>query len=163
MKLPGSQTLFRIAATVGAGVLCAGLALSSDLPKQPVADAAPSELLPKMMDASSSYEDTETAPPDTARPAAAEHARVFPEGLSRGPIDNCEPAQPRGLVPEPVTVLLMASGLVGMIAAQHLRHLASKVGRAPLRSLRQWTDRRVYLKSAVVSPDNLFVHGDSHD
>jgi|HubBroStandDraft_1064217.scaffolds.fasta_scaffold01279_4 hypothetical protein len=122
MTLSRSKTVARVVLLLSAGILGTCISLASTLPG-PVSkpegdtDAAPASLLPPMMDSSASFTDTGStgaAPESHAAPAPLD-ARV---DSSDGP-----GAQPdnKGCVPEPVSIILMTSGLLGLIAARRFR------------------------------------------
>ena len=93
-------------------------------------DVAPASLLPHMMD-SSAYMDTVNAPSAavadsgtvmesrSAAPAALS-ARVASGELVARAAENTQPDH-GGCVPEPVSVVLMTSGLLGLAAARRFR------------------------------------------
>ena len=140
MTFKGRKTLSCVVLPLAAGLLGAGLSLASTLP-HPSSDVAgettgdaPSALLSKMMDASASYADTGNAGPAPAAEREtgagpknssawmpASHARVAPDELSGGPVDHCKPNDPQGSVPEPMSIILMTSGLLGLIVARRFR------------------------------------------
>ena len=96
---------------------------------------APSSLLPTMLDASASYADTgNSAPADAAEgetgatqgsPAQMPHlsARVASGDLAA--VGNAQPDH-NGCTPEPVTTILMASGILGLFAVRRLGQSDSK-------------------------------------
>jgi len=143
MTLLRCKTLSRLILPLAA-VLFSGLSVASTLPRpvpeQPsglTTDATPSTLLPKMMDTSTSYADTgNTAPDAAAAPVAVEHARMASDELSGGPIDRCKPPEPQASAPEPMSIILMTSGLLGLIGARCLRKCTVRLDRTPGRSLR---------------------------
>jgi len=94
-----------------------------------------------MMDTSASYADTGNASPATATEREtgagsqsssasipAQHARVAPDELSGGPVDKCKPIPPQGHVPEPMSIILMTSGLLGLIGVRRFRKSAARLG-----------------------------------
>jgi hypothetical protein len=148
MTFLGSKTLSRLVVPIAASILGAAISLASTLPRpvstQPAGettDATQSTLLPKMMDASASYADTGNASPATATeretgagPQSSSasmsglHARVAPDELSGGLVDQCKPIQPQGHVPEPMSIVLMTSGLLSLIGVRRFRKSAVRLG-----------------------------------
>ena len=139
MTFLGSKTLSRLVLPFAASVLGAGISLASTLPRS--VSTQPAAPLPKMMDASASYADTgnvapaagterETGagPQSSSASMPALHARVASDELSGGPIDHCKPPEPQGHVPEPMSIVLMTSGLLGLIGARRFRKSAARVG-----------------------------------
>jgi len=141
MTFSGSKTFSRFVLPLAAGVLGAGISLASTLPRpisdQPAGettDAASSTLLPRMMDAAASYADTGNATPATATEREtgagpqsssaslpALHATVASDELSGAAVDRFQPADLQAPVPEPVSMILMTSGLLGLIGARRFR------------------------------------------
>ena len=148
MTFLGSKTLSRLVLPLAASILGAAISLASTLPRpaspQPAGEtteAAQSTPLPKMMDTSASYADTGNASPATATEREtgagsqsssasipAQHARVAPDELSGGPVDKCKPIPPQGHVPEPMSIILMTSGLLGLIGVRRFRKSAARLG-----------------------------------
>lgn len=140
MILSGSKTTNRIALLLSTGFLGACISLASTLPGPApekagdTVDTAPASLLPEMMDASVSYTDTANASPVTApgavdtaaametsaAPVAALNARVASGELIAGASDTAQPDH-KGCMPEPVSMVLMTGGLLGLIAARRFR------------------------------------------
>jgi hypothetical protein len=147
MTFLGSKTLSRLVPPLAASILGAAISLASSLPRavstQPAGEtteAAQSTPLPKMMDTSASYVDTGNASPANATEREtgaspqsssasipAQHARVAPDELSGGPVDQCKPVQPQGHVPEPMSIILMTSGLLGLIGVRRFRKSAARL------------------------------------
>ena len=124
----GNRALNRVAALLLTGVLTACLSLASTLPAPKGGEeAGPAGLLPSMMDASSSYMDTGAATP--AAPAAAApvpagmQTRVasgeFSPAAAR-PANNT-PGRPDCPTPEPLSVVLMSGGLLGLFAVRRFK------------------------------------------
>jgi len=134
MKLTaGNGTIHRVAALFSAGMLAACLSLASTLPKPTgEGDSATSAALPGMMDASSSYASTGSETPALApggnasaveTPAAAPlRTQVASGELSpANKTSGAAGSDHQGCVPEPVSVILMTSGLLGLLAARRFR------------------------------------------
>jgi hypothetical protein len=139
MTFLGSKTLSRLVLPLAASLLGACISLASTVPR-PVS-TEPATPLPNMMDASASYADTGNASPATATEREtgagpqsssasipALHAKVASEELSGGPVDHCKPPEPQGHVPEPMSIILMTSGLLGLIGARRFRKPAARLG-----------------------------------
>ena len=133
MAFGKSKTVRRLVLVLSAGVLGAGISLASTLP-DPVSkpagaatDAAPSALLPTMMDASTSFADSGNTTPSTAAAPATPSLPLGPSasggGVSSGDVSTGLREKPdhTGCVPEPVSTILMTSGLLGLIVARRFR------------------------------------------
>ena len=130
----------RVILSLSAATLAACISLASTLPgpvstpPENTIDAAPSTILPTMMDAAGSFRDTgdsspaiefEAGAPQTpASPMAVLNARVASGELATtANVDGID-AQPdhNGCMPEPFSIILMASGLLGLIGARRFRN-----------------------------------------
>jgi len=100
-------------------------------PEGQTTDAAPSALLPTLMHASASFANTNTSPPAAsaptdaspeapAPPVAGLQARVASGDLSNlSTLDGIDPDHMgHGCVPEPASMILMTSGVLGLIVAR---------------------------------------------
>jgi hypothetical protein len=140
MTLPRSKTITRVVLLLSAGLLAACISLASTLPgpvstpAENTMNAAPSTILPAMMDASESFRDTGDASPVAVReagaapetpaaPMAAMNARVASGELATAANVDGIDAQPdrNGCMPEPLSIIMMASGLLGLIGARRFR------------------------------------------
>jgi hypothetical protein len=141
MTLPRSKTIIRVILSLSAATLAACISLASTLPgpvstpPENTIDAAPSTILPTMMDAAGSFRDTGdsspaiepeagAAPEAPASPMAVLNARVASGELATtANVDGID-AQPdhNGCMPEPFSIILMASGLLGLIGARRFRN-----------------------------------------
>jgi hypothetical protein len=105
---------------------------AADKATESTMDAAPASLLPGLVDTSVAYTDTGNASPAAAgaanfavaqapAPAAtALNARVASGELVAGASDTALPDH-NGCMPEPVSIMLMTSGLAGLIVARRFR------------------------------------------
>jgi hypothetical protein len=115
------------------GLLTACISLASTLPgpaHKSGEDMGSSEstMLPRMMDSSAAYPETGTAAPiagqeSGARMEAPESAPMHARVASGDSLPAASPQESNGsngqsCVPEPVSVLLMAGGLLGLICAR---------------------------------------------
>lgn len=129
MTLSRSKIIRRAVAMLSAAVVGTCIALASTLPgpipSNGVAtlDIAPSSLLPKLMDASSSYADTGNSSPAATVTVTAPVARVSSGPLSLGVSTDGLDALPDhgGCVPEPVSLVLMSTGILGLLGVRILR------------------------------------------
>lgn len=128
-----SRPVQRVQVLFFAGLLTACISLASTLPAsaQKSGDDAgsnESSLLPRMMDTSASYTETGTAAPAAGEVSGARmeapdstplHARVASgDSLPADSPQGANGSDRQGCVPEPVSVLLMAGGLFGLICAR---------------------------------------------
>jgi hypothetical protein len=136
MTLSGSKTVSRVILLLVTGMLGACISPASTLsaPVQKAGDTtdmAPSSLLPGLMDASVSYTDTVSASPAAERgsgvvlespvaPATALNARVASGELVAEVRESVQPDHD-GCTPEPVSIVLTTSGLLGLIGARRFR------------------------------------------
>lgn len=140
MTFSRSQTLRRIALLCSTAAVAAVVSLASTLPgpagdkgNESTIDTAPASLLPGIGDASTSYTDTANASPaatgagsagqaieTTAAPSGPLTGRVASGELVATVSDTAIPDH-NGCMPEPVSVILMTSGLAGLLLARRLR------------------------------------------
>jgi hypothetical protein len=136
MTVPVGRTFNRYAGLILAGMLAACISFGSTLPTSKAGsadEAGTAGMLPNMMDASSSYTDTGAVSPAT--PTVQENgpsitAPATPAGLnatvasgefSPASTNRTAGSNHQGCVPEPVSVILMTGGLLGLIAVRRFR------------------------------------------
>lgn len=142
MTFVRSKTANRVVVLLSAGMLSACISLATSLPGQvskttgDTIDIAPASLLPGMMDASASFTTTgETAttvsigretPIEPALPAAPVVSGPVTSGeiSTTVALDGADGPDHKGCVPEPVSLLLMTSGLLGLAGARRFRRPA---------------------------------------
>jgi len=122
-----SNALSRAAAILSAGLLASYTLLASTLPgptpaePEDTIDAAPSTLLPAMIDSSASFTDTGDASPAPAPPMGGLDATVASSELAVSASLEGASAHPDSCMPEPVSMVLMTSGLLGLIVARRFK------------------------------------------
>jgi hypothetical protein len=121
MTFSGSKTVRRLALLLAAGALAPCISLASSLPgtADKAMDSAQSALLPSMMDAAASFTDTGNSSPAIVPPSPLQTRSGGLTGIA-----DAADAQDRpdnmgnGCVPEPVSIFLMASGMLGLVSVR---------------------------------------------
>jgi hypothetical protein len=121
-----TRTVQRVQVLLASGLLTACISLASTLPgpahKSGEDMGSNESMLPRMMDSSASY--TETARPEEPESTPL-HARIASgDTLPAASPDSGNGSQGQSCVPEPMSLLLMAGGLFGLISARRFQKVS---------------------------------------